>query len=83
MSKRKNTSTEALKQRLKDRGNYWIKILKTLTPFGLNQEIRQVHGMLHSTSSAHNISFPLHLDQKYDVMDQKFHVIVTKSQQIM
>ena len=40
LSKRKNTSTEALKQRLKDRENYWIKILKTLTPFRLNQEIR-------------------------------------------
>ena len=35
----KNTSTEVLKQRLKDRENYWIKRLKTLTPFGLNQEL--------------------------------------------
>ena len=34
----KNTSTEILKQRLKDSENYWIKRLKTLTPFGLNQE---------------------------------------------
>ena len=33
----KNTSTEVLKQRLKDWENYWIKILKALTPFGLNQ----------------------------------------------
>ena len=35
----KNTSIEVLKQRLKDRENYWIKRLKTLTPFGLNQEL--------------------------------------------
>ena len=28
-----NTSIEVLKQRLKDRENYWIKRLKTLTPF--------------------------------------------------
>ena len=35
----KNTSTEVLKQRLKDRENYWIKILKILTPLGLNQEL--------------------------------------------
>ena len=35
----KNTPTDILKQRLKDRENYWIKKLKTLTPFGLNQEL--------------------------------------------
>ena len=35
----KNTSTEVLKQRLRDRGNYLIKRLKALTPFGLNQEL--------------------------------------------
>ena len=35
----KNTSTEALTQRPKDRKNYSIKRLKTLTPFGLNQEL--------------------------------------------
>ena len=35
----KNTSTEVLKQRVKDRENYWIKRLKTLAPFGLNQEL--------------------------------------------
>ena len=35
----KNTSTEVLKQRLKDRENYWIKILKILIPLGLNQEL--------------------------------------------
>ena len=35
----KNTSTEVLKQRLKDRENYRIKKLKTLTSFGLNQEL--------------------------------------------
>ena len=39
LSNIKNTSTEVLKQRLKDRENYWIKRLKTLAPFGLNQEI--------------------------------------------
>ena len=41
----KNTSTEVLKQKLKDRENYWIKRLKTLTPFGLNQELNYVHEM--------------------------------------
>ena len=35
----KNTSTEVLKQRLKDRKNYWIKRIKTVTPFGLNHEL--------------------------------------------
>ena len=35
----KNRSTKILKQRLKDRENYWIKRLKTLTPFGLTQEL--------------------------------------------
>ena len=35
----KNTSREVIKPRLKDRQNYWIKRLKTLTPFGLNQEL--------------------------------------------
>ena len=35
----KNTSTEALKQRVRDRGNYLIKRLKALTPFGLNQDL--------------------------------------------
>ena len=35
----KCTSTEVLKQRLKNRGNYWIKRRKTLIPFGLNQEL--------------------------------------------
>ena len=35
----KNTSTEVLKQRLKDRENYWIKRLKTFSLFGLNQEL--------------------------------------------
>ena len=35
----KNISTEVLKQRLKDRENYWVKRLKTLTPTGLNQEL--------------------------------------------
>ena len=41
----KNTSTEVLKQRLKNRENCWIKRLKTLTPFSLNQELNYVHGM--------------------------------------
>ena len=35
----KNTSTEVLKQRLEDRENYWMKRFKTLTPFGLNEEL--------------------------------------------
>ena len=35
----KNTSTEVLKQRLKDRGNYWLKRLKTLAPVSLNQKL--------------------------------------------
>ena len=39
LNNKKNTSTEALTQRPKDRKNYWIKRLKTLTPFGLNQEL--------------------------------------------
>ena len=42
----KNTSTEALKQRLKHRENYWTKRLKALTCFGLNQELNQFHSML-------------------------------------
>ena len=35
----KNRSLEVLKRRLKNRKNYWIKRLKTLTPFGLNEEL--------------------------------------------
>ena len=34
------TPTETLKLRLKERGNFWIKKLKTLTPYGLNQELK-------------------------------------------
>ena len=33
------TPTEILKLRLKERENFWIKKLKTLTPYGLNQEL--------------------------------------------
>ena len=33
------TPTETLKLRLKERENFWIKKLKTLTPQGLNQEL--------------------------------------------
>ena len=33
------TSTKTLKLRLKERENFWIKKLKTLTPYGLNQEL--------------------------------------------
>ena len=29
---------------MKDRDNYWIKRLKTLTPSALNQELNQLHG---------------------------------------
>ena len=39
LNKIKNISTEVLKQRLKDRENYWINSLKALAPFGLNQEL--------------------------------------------
>ena len=31
--------TETLKLRLKERGTFWIKKLKTLTPYGLNQKL--------------------------------------------
>ena len=31
--------TEILKLRLRERKNFWIKKLKTLTPYGLNQEL--------------------------------------------
>ena len=31
--------SEVLKQRVKDRENYWIKKIKALTPFSLNQEL--------------------------------------------
>ena len=33
------TTTETLKLRLKERENFWIKKLKTLTLYGLNQEL--------------------------------------------
>ena len=33
------TPTETLKLRLKERENVWIKKFKTLTPYGLNQEL--------------------------------------------
>ena len=33
------TPTKTLKLRLKERENFWIKKLKTLTPYGLNQEL--------------------------------------------
>ena len=39
LNSKKNTSAEILKRRLEDRENHWIKRLKTLTPFGLNQEL--------------------------------------------
>ena len=35
----KNISTKVLKERLKDRENYWKKRLKTLAHSGLNQEL--------------------------------------------
>ena len=37
--------TETLKLRLKERENFWIKKLKTLTPHGLNQELNWYHVM--------------------------------------
>ena len=33
------TPTEILKLKLKERENFWVKKLKTLTPYGLNQEL--------------------------------------------
>ena len=33
------TPTETLKLRLRERENFWIKKLKTLTPYDLNQEL--------------------------------------------
>ena len=30
---------ETLKLRLREKENFWIKKLKTLTPYGLNQEL--------------------------------------------
>ena len=33
------TLSKTLKLRLKERENFWIKKLKTLTPYGLNQEL--------------------------------------------
>ena len=33
------TSTETLKLRLKEKETFWIKKIKTLTPYGLNQEL--------------------------------------------
>ena len=33
------TSTETLKERLKQQENFWIMKLKTLAPLGLNQDL--------------------------------------------
>ena len=33
------TPTETLKFRLRERENFWIKKVKTLTPYGLKQEL--------------------------------------------
>ena len=33
------TPTETLKLRLRERENFWIKKVKTLTPYGLKQEL--------------------------------------------
>ena len=35
----RKTSTETLKERLKQRGNFWIMKLETLVPLGLNQDL--------------------------------------------
>ena len=35
----RKTSTETLKERLKQRENFWIMKLETLAPLGLNQEL--------------------------------------------
>ena len=33
------TSTETLKEKLKEQENFWIMKLETLAPFGLNQDL--------------------------------------------
>ena len=33
------TPNETLKLRLRERENFWIKKMKTLTPYGLNQKL--------------------------------------------
>ena len=43
--------TETLKLRLKERENFWIKKLKTLTPYGLNQELNRYHVMQYPQCS--------------------------------
>ena len=35
----RKTSTETLKERLKQRENFWIMKLETLAPLGLNQDL--------------------------------------------
>ena len=38
-----SSSTEILKQLLKQRENFWVKKLKTIAPYCLNQELNQIH----------------------------------------
>ena len=39
------TTSETLKERLKNREKVWIKKLKALQPFGLNQQPNYIPGM--------------------------------------
>ena len=48
--------------RLKKRESFWIKKLKTLTPYGLNQELNWYHIMQWPHSNVHFIFFFLHMD---------------------
>ena len=41
----RTTSTETLKERLKQRENFWIMKLETLAPLGLNQDLNWIHFM--------------------------------------
>ena len=41
----RTTSTETLKERLKQRENFWIMKLEALAPLGLNQDLNWIHFM--------------------------------------
>ena len=41
----RTTSTETLKERLKQRENFWIMKLKTLAPHGLNEDLNWIYFM--------------------------------------